>query len=555
MMKFFRNLFFFIQVIIFSIGCNSTFVDNPGNLTVFRYNESKGIPTLDPAFARNQTVIWPVNQIFNGLVQLDNNLNVRPCIAKRWKMSEDGKSCTFYLRQDVFFHDFRMFPDGKGRRVVSEDFAYSLGRITDSKVASPGAWIFNNLDKSGKNGFTGFETPDDTTFIIHIKEPMPAFLGMLSMQYCSVVPFEAVDYYGKDFRSHPVGTGPFMFKIWKEGEKLVLVRNPNYFEKDDNGNPLPYLDAVSISFVADKQSEFLEFIKGNIDLISGLHSSYKDELITRSGTLNPKYTDKITLIKQPYLNTEYLGFLLDENNTAVKKSPLSDKKIRQAINYGFDREKMMTYLKNNIGRPATSGFVPEGLPSFSKNDVPGYYYDPDKAACLLATAGYPGGAGLPEITLTTTNDYLALCEYIQHQLSQIGIKLKIEISTGAAFLDMVAGSKLLFFRGSWIADYPDAENYLSLFYSANFSPGGPNYFHYSNPLFDEIYMQAIKTLQDSARFDLYRKMDRIIMEDAVVVPLYYDDVVRFTRKNVTGLGSNPMNLLILKKVKVTNCNK
>jgi peptide/nickel transport system substrate-binding protein len=544
------HLLILIVLLVVAVSCKDSNNLRDKKLTVFRYNESKGIPTLDPAYAKNQTVIWPVNQLFNGLVQLNNRLNVKPCIASHWKISDDGTCLIFYLRKDVFFHDCNLFPGGKGRRVISADFSYSFGRITDPDVASPGAWIFNNLDKSEATHFTGFETPDDTTFVIHLINPFPAFTGMLSMQYCSVVPREVVEYYGKDFRNHPVGTGPFMFKTWKEGEKLVLVKNLHYFEKDSDGNSLPYIDAVAISFVADKQSEFLEFVKGNLDFLSGLHPGYKDELITRSGRLNPKYSEKFVLIKQPYLNTEYLGFLMDDNNPAVRNSPLYSGNIRKAINYGFDRIKMMTYLRNNIGRPATSGFIPRGIPSFSEEAVKGYYYDPDKARDLLASAGYPGGSGLPLITLTTTNDYLDLCEFIQHQLSQIGIRLRIEICTGASFLEMVAGSKLLFFRGSWIADYPDAENYLSLFYTINFSPAGPNYFHYSNKAFDELYIKAMKTSDDSLRFNIYQRMDSLIISDAVLVPLYYDDVVRFTRKNITGLGSNPMNLLTLKRVKV-----
>ncbi len=526
---------------------------NDKNLTVFRYNESKGIATLDPAFAKNQTVIWPINQLFNGLVQMNNSLKVMPCIAKNWEISNHGRLYTFYLRDDVYFHDNKIFKTGKGRRVVAFDFVYSLHRIQDPKTASPGAWIFDKLDKNLNNNFTGFKAVNDSVFQIFLKNPFPAFLGLLTMQYCSVVPREIVEYYGRDFRSHPVGTGPFKFKIWKEGKKLVFVKNENYFEKDSNNIRLPYLNAVAITFINDKQSEFLEFVQGNIDFLSGIHASYKDELITRGGKLNPKYQNKFNMFTQAYLNTEYLGFLLDDSLEIVKKSPLKIKAIRQAINYGFDRRKMMTYLRNNIGTPATSGFVPEGLPSFSAKKVKGYDYNPDKARKLLTTAGYPSGKGLPEITLMTTSDYLDICEYIQHQLSIIGININIDISTGASFRDMVANSKLNFFRGSWIADYPDAENYLALFYSKNFSPKGPNYTHFKNKDFDKLYRRAMNEISDSIRIDYYRKMDQIIIDQAAVVPLYYDEVVRFSQKNIVNLGSNPMNLLILKNVKkITN---
>jgi len=508
---------------------------------VFRYNESKGIATLDPAFAKSQVLIWPVNQIFNGLVQMNNQLSIKPCIAKSWEIAKNGKRYTFYLRNDVRFHHFNLFPDGKGRIVTAHDFEYSLNRIIDPKTGSPGAWIFNQV---AENGIAAI---DDTTLQIKLKNPFPAFLGLLTMPYCSVVPKEAIDYYKQDFRNHPLGTGPFQFKLWKEGEKLILTKNPNYFEKNEEGNPLPYLDAISITFINDKQSEFLEFLKGNIDFISGLSPANKDELITRNGRLNPKYENQIKMITQPYLNTEYLGFLLDTSKISNKKSPVLNKKIRKAINYGFDRKKMIKYLRNNIGTPATNGFIPKGMPSFSDN-VKGYEYKPGKTRELLKEAGYPNGEGLPPINLTTTSDYLDLCEYIQQELAKFGIEINIDVSTGATFREMVAHSKLEFFRGSWIADYPDAENYMALFYSKNFSPTGPNYTHYANKSFDYLYQKAMDETIDSIRYKLYRQMDRIVTNDAVVVPLYYDEVVRFVHHNINGFESNPMNLLNLKYV-------
>ncbi len=538
-----RNIFIGILIIVLFVSCKH---DQQGRRNVFRYNESKGIPTLDPAFARNQTIIWPVNQLFNGLVQIDDSMHIRPCIASSWDISRDGLTYTFHLRDDVYFHDHPIFPQGKGRRVIAQDFVYSLSRIVDPAVASPGAWIFQHVDREYPEATNGFYAPADTTFVIFLKDPFPAFIGILSMPYCSVVPEEIVEHYGDDFRNNPVGTGPFCFKAWREDEKLVLLKNPGYFEKDARGNHLPYLDGVSITFIKDKQSEFMEFMLGNIDFLSGVHKAYKDELITRNGNLNPTYGQKIRLISQPYLNTEYLGFLVDSGKRDIVPEPLFDPRIRQAINYGFDRVRMMKYLRNNVGTPAVYGFIPEGMPSYSAGRVDGYSYQPDRSRSLLIEAGYPDGNGLEEITLTTTSDYLDLCEFIQHELGAIGIKIKIDVNTGAAFRSRMANAQLAFFRGSWIADYPDAENYLSLFYSKNFSPDGPNYTHYSNPGFDRLFEKALAISEDSVRYPLYLEMDQMIMDEAVIVPLYYDRVLRFIPADLEGLGSNPMNLLSLK---------
>lgn len=223
--------------------------------------------------------------------------------------------------------------------------------------------------------------------------------------------------------------------------------------------------------------------------------------------------------------------------------------IRQAMNYSFDRVKMMRFLRNNIGIPGVSGFVPEGLPWFDQKAVKGYDYDPVKARELLASAGFPGGKGLPPITLTTNASYLDLCKYIQSQLNEAGFNILIDVSPPATLREMIAQSKVAFFRGSWIADYPDAENYLSLFYSLNFCPDGPNYTHYSNPAFDKLYQKAIMELNDSIRGNLYSQMDKLMMADAPVLVLYYDQVLRFTGKSISGLGCNPLNLLNLKRVK------
>lgn len=514
--------------------------------TVFRYNESAGITSLDPAFARNQANIWAVNQLFNGLVQLDSNLLVQPCIAKSWEVSEDGMIYTFTLRNDVYFHDNVCFAEGKGRKVTSEDVVYSLHRLTDPTIASPGAWALSSVSENA--GKPDISAPNDSIVVIKMKYPFPPFPGLLGMQYCSVVPREAVEYYGENFRNSPVGTGPFYFKMWKEGVKLVLLRNDNYFEYN-GADRLPYLDAVAVSFIIDKQTAFLEFVKGNLDFISGLDASYKDELLTASGMLNPKYNEKIKMHSQPYLNTEYLGFIYDSLNPLINTSALKDVNVRKAINMGFDRKKMIRYLRNNIGEPGTKGMIPAGMPGYNHYKNYGYDYNPSEARRLLAKAGFPDGKGMGPVVLSTNASYLDICQFIQSELSKIGIELKIDVSPPATLKENIAQSRIPFFRGSWIADYPDAENYLSLFYSGNFTPQGPNYTLYNNPAFDRLFLEASSITHDSLRFEAYTRLDSIIMQDAPVVVLFYDRVLRFTRSGISGLGSNPMNLLVLKHVK------
>lgn len=530
--------------VVMLFSCKSS-PDGNAEMSVFRYNESAGITSLDPAFCSNQSNIWVANQLYNGLVQLDDNLEIIPCIASSWEIDQNGLEYVFHLRKDVYFHDSPVFKETTGRRVVASDFVFSFGRIADPGVASPGAWVFNKVKRI--NGVPVFTALNDSTLQIVLERPYPPFLGLLTSQYCSVVPFEGIDKYGADFRKSPVGTGPFRFKFWKEGVKLVLVKNPRYFEIEGTER-LPHLDAVAVSFITDKQAAFLEFVKGNLDFMSGIDASYKDELLTREGNLNPKYRDKIDLLTGPYLNTEYLGILVDTASPLMTGNPLKKLNIRKAINHGFDRRKMMRYLRNNIGIPGTSGMIPPGFPGIDQSAVTGYDFAPRKAVQLLDEAGYPGGKGLPPITLTTNASYLDLCKYIQSQLNEIGFDIKIDVTPPGILRDMIAQSKVSFFRGSWIADYPDAENYLSLFYSRNFCPAGPNYTHFSSREFDRLYDLAALESDDSLRSLIYARMDNLVMQQSPVVILYYDQVLRFTQKDVKGLTTNPLNLLTLKKV-------
>lgn len=536
-----------LLIILFILNACGSHHNDYQKMQIFRYNESKSITTLDPAFARNLPLIWPTHQLYNGLVQLDDSLKVKPCIAKAWDISNEGKTYTFYLRNDVFFHSSEVFPDRVGRKVVASDFVYSFNRILNPDIASPGAWVLSSLDKSKENTQNGCVALNDSVLQVNLKNPFPAFLGMLSMPYCYVVPHEAVERYGKDFRNHPVGTGPFYLKYWKEGEKLIFRRNTNYFEKDERGNGLPYLESISITFIADKQSEFLEFIKRNIDFISGVNPASKDELLTRTGNLNPKYIGRVKMITGPYLNSEYLGILVDSNLFKGKANPLLNQNIRKAIGYGIDRAKLMTFLRSNIGYPAFNGFIPNGMPEYV--GVNGFDFNPNYALELLKSEGFSPANPVPSFSLATTDDYVDICEFIQHQLNDLGFDIKIDVYPGAAYREMLANSKLSFFRASWVADYADPENYLALFNSQNFSPSGPNYTHFKDKNYDELYAHSLSEISIGKRMKSYQKMDSLIISKAIVIPLFYDKVVRFVSSDVEGLECNPMNLLDLKRVK------
>lgn len=531
----------FILVITVAAGCSRKAKTGK---EIFHYNEQNGIASLDPAFAKNQSVMWPIHQVYNTLVEIDDSLHIVPSLAKRWELSADRLMYTFYLRDDVFFHDDDAFANGKGRKMTADDIVYSLQRIIDKQTASPGSWIFNRKVDT----LQPFAALNDTTFQLRLQKPYNPILGILSMQYCSIVAKEAVEKYGSDFRRHPVGTGPFQIVAWEEGQALVLKKNEHYFEKDSTGNRLPYLDGIKVSFYDSKATEFLLFRQQQLEFINDIDASFKDEVLTKRGVLRDEWKGKIILQTNPYLNTEYFGILADPENPLVKDSPMRMKKVRQAINYGFDRKKMILYLRNSLGIPAEAGFVPAGLPSFNSEAVKGYTYDPAKSRQLLEEAGFKNGQGIPSIKLLTVAIYADMANFIAKQLEEIGITIQVEVVQRAFLIDLASNSRALFFRGSWIADYPDAENYLSVFYSKN--PAPPNYTRYNNPAYDALFEKALTENNDSLRYKLYQQADQLMIDDAPIVPLWYDQAIRLVQKNVSGFKPNALNLLELRRTKI-----
>lgn len=512
---------------------------------VFRMNMSgKALESLDPAFAKDQYMMWTANMLFNTLVATDSNLHLVPLLAKSWTMSPDGLSYTFFLRNDVYFHDNPAFEGGKGRRMTAHDVVYSFNRIIDPATASPGAWIFNDRVTT-ENPFVAI---DDTTFRIHLLRPFRPLPEILSMQYCSIVPHEVVEKWGKDFRTHPCGTGPFRFELWDEGNVLILHKNPGYHEQDDNGTNLPYIDAVKISFTTSKASEFFRFLQGELDFVNELDGSFKDLVLTKKGELKNEYHDKLVLSKRTYLNTEYLGFLTDTTNPRLANSPVKNVLVRQAMNYAVDRQKIVTYFRNGIGKPATSGFIPAGMPGYDSTHSYGYHYNPAKAAELLAQAGYPGGKGLAPITVLTPDIYADIVNFVANQLQAVGIPVQVEIMQSNILRQQMSKSEAIFFRGQWIADYPDAETYL-VFFNGNL-PAPPNYTRFNHPQYNAWYDAAMLAQNDSTRWALYRNMDSLVMQNAPVIPLFYDQMTHFISRRVSGFAATPMNVIDLKRVQL-----
>lgn len=541
-----------IGVLLFTVlglgGCKN--VDKKSPQQIFHYNEDVSVTTLDPAFVRSQSENWIVSQIFNGLIDLDAQLQPVPALAKSWEISTDLLTYTFHLRSDVNF----CFVDKQGkvttRKMVASDVAYSLSRIADPATSSPGAWIFVGKIDSQLNRV--FIAPNDSTFVLKLVSPAASLLGLLSTNFGYVVPKEYARLDKSYLARNPVGTGPFYVRRWEDEIKLVMRKNPHYHEKDTQGVPLPYLDAINVTFVKNKQTAFMQFAAGTYDFFNGLEGSFKDELLTDQAMLKPKYAQKMKAIITPFLNTEYVGCYLGEY--PGKTNWLKDVHLRRALFYAVDKQKLVRFFRNGLGDAGDWGVVPPILNVHEKEAITEANAAWQKALAEYQQSSYAKQNNKPEIVLSTTADYLDMMVYLQETWGRLGVKIKVDIQTGGMLRQLRNEGKLMLFRGSWIADYPDAENFLACYYAPYLSPMGPNYTHFEDAQFDTLYrlIEAGESGQKaSLRKQYIQQANQILIDQAPVIPLYYDKSIRLIQPWVQGLENDAANRLVLKRVKIS----
>ena len=515
-----------VTLILLVIGlssCSDQKLDNGSG--VLRYNHTNPVPTLDPAFAKSQNSIWASHHIYSTLLDFDSLTRIKNNLTLSHSISDYGLTYTFHLRDSIYFHADECFGSDRTRRLVADDVIYSYRRLLDPAVQSPGSWILK--DRLADDGMVAL---DSLTLQMTLREPFAPFLGLLATKYCSVVPFEAVEYYGHTFRSHPVGTGPFRLKRWIEGEVLFLEGNDSYFKGG------PPLDGIKASYITDKKIAFLSLLHGDLDYISGLESTFSQKLLTPYGALLEEHQDHLTLRSVPYLNTEYIGIRM--TNT---ESVLSEKAFRQALNLAIDRVVMLKVLRNTIGYPGVHGIIHPGLENMLSHLPKGYTYQPDRAKELIIQSGYHTTYQNEVITLSTNADYLDIITYVARQWEAIGINVKIDVLESSILRQGMRSESIDCFRASWIADYPDPENFLTLFYGEN--PAPPNYTRFQNDEFDTLYRLATKTSDQEVRKKLYAQLDSIIVEEAPVVFLFYDATAIFHSNTLSNVEVNALNLL------------
>jgi peptide/nickel transport system substrate-binding protein len=535
---------------------------------ILRYNETDKLQTLNPIQITDAISNHVATQIYEGLVKFDpRTLEVVPCIAESWTMDEAGTMYTFKLRSDVKFHDDACFSDGKGRAVTAKDVQYSLERLcmdngknenftstfSHRVVGADEYFAKGSAAKSGE--LSGIKIVDDQTITISLEAPSNSFLYILANSAASIIPSEAVEKYQDQVH---VGTGPFRFSsIAADTSQLVLVRNENYYGKDSLGNQLPFMDTIKISYIDNKVAELDLFQKGELDFVWGLNAdavkTFVPQVIQDFTAKPPKYI--------LYHSSELVTQMYEFNTT---RPPFNDVRVRQAFCYAVDRNYIVNeVLAGEAYGPGINGICPPALPGYRASDITGYekigadeaetrankMAEREMAKKLLAEAGFPDGKDFPVVKLVLNSGgsrNTRVAEAIAGQLREY-LNINVEIANVSLQQKMTDAkyARSDIFRSAWVADYPSAETFLSLFYGADVpdslsQPSFPNTTRYKNAKFDSLYNLArqAKTIEEANR--LYKEAEQVMMADAPAMILWYDENYRLAQSRVRNFWPNPM---------------
>lgn len=526
---------------------------------VLKLNESEFIKTLFPPNITDGFSTRIATQIYEGLFKFDqSDLSVKKCLVEDYSVDEAGKVYTFKLRKGVKFHDNACFTDGKGRELKANDVKYCFTQLCTQNVNNQGFIIFKGVlkgadeyyastvgGKSGSGEVSGIKVIDDYTIQIELNTPNSLFLTNLARPFASIYPKEALDKYGLEMRSKAVGTGPYFLASLDEDIKIILKKNPKYYGADQYGNTLPLLEAIDISFIKDKKTELFEFKKGNLDMIYRLPTEYIIEILEETGPDKTGEYSQFELQRKPEMATQFLTFM---NQGDIFKN----KNVRKAISFAIDREKILNFVLNGEGfAPGFHGITPPTFGDYKIEEIKGYKLNADSAKYFLSKAGFPNGKGFPEVVLQLNSDgerNSNVAIEIQKQLKEnLNINVKLDVVPFAQLVENIIGGKSNFFRSGYIADYPSPENFLALFYGKDVpksieQKSFPNFARYTNSAFDKYYEAGINAKTKEESYANFLTAEKLLMEDAPIIVLWYDEGYRLLQSNVKNFPNNPMQL-------------
>lgn len=551
---------------LFLFGCGrGNLRSSYGDHEKVSFGTTSRIRGLDPAVAGEVSSSMAISRIYEGLVQYDylaRPYAVVPLLAESMPIiSDDGLVYTFKVRKRIYFQDDPCFPKGKGRELEAEDFVYSFKRVIDVKNSSSGSWAFNRIKgidafrdaSSGEKptdydlAVEGLRALDRYTFEIELSEPFPQFMDVLTMHYAFAVPREAVEYYKtgevkdrESFVNHPVGTGPYRLVEWKRNSRIEFERNPKWKETgrietypstaseeqlarglgEPAGQLIPMVDRVVQYVIDDQSTAWMMFLSGELDS-SGISRENFESVVTGNKKLDKELSAKgIHLVSAPSLDIRYIGFNMDDPVVGHSRDSEQDernRKLRQALSCAFDFDRMNQYMNYRLYE--ANGPIPSPLKGRPEEPSP-YRFNVEKAKKLLAEAGYPNGIDPQtgrrlqlEMSVGSVDaEARQMMDLVADMYRQIDVVFTFSYSTWPAFNEKLNRRQAQLFSLAWIADYPDAENFLQLFYSKNESPG-PNHANYRNPEFDRLY-EEVRVMQDSPeRTKKYTAMAHLVIDD------------------------------------------
>jgi len=526
-----KNLYTILSLVMaFSLliaGCRSAPEETPTTVTQGGVLNLYSIDplTLDPGISGDATSHQYVLQLFSGLARLDDNLEPTPDIAREWQVSDDGRTYTFHLRQDVRFHN--------GREVKAQDFKYSWQRACDPDTGSLTAATFlgdivgvKKVLAGESNEISGVTVIDDYTLRVTIDAPKSYFLSKLTYPTAFVVDRANIET-GENWWRNPNGTGPFKLKEWEENSSLILEKNELYYGKMAN------VDSVAFQLFGGVPMNMYE--TGKID-ITGVYLHYIDKAADKAG---PFYKELAVI---PELSFFYMGF-----NTT--KPPFDDVNIRRAFSQSVDKAKLASLVFKDMVQPA-DGILPPGIPGFNK-DLTGLNYDLNKARELIAASRYGDASRLPPITITTSGEGGLISpelEAIVYEWRQnLGVEVKIRQLEPRRFIYHLMQEKDEMFYFGWIADYPHPQNFLEvLFHSGAENNAG----EYSNPEIDALLEMANVELDSDLSLGLYQQAEQKLVDDAACLPLWFGKNYILVKPYVKDYNLNPQGLATLNDVSI-----
>ncbi|MDG2330369.1 MAG: ABC transporter substrate-binding protein [Flavobacteriales bacterium] len=498
-------------------------------------------------------------QIHEGLVKFNpNDLTVINAVAESWEKSADDLVYTFSIKKNVFFHDDPCFEGGNGRQVNAHDFIYSFELLCgNNRNNSNYEYLFKEQVVGAKSfhsghakSIEGIVALDDFTLSITLVSPNPTFIYSLASPACVVIPKEAYEKYETNLM---VGVGAFAFSNEDPVTGTVYLKfHPKYHLFDDENNRLPYADSLTFKYYESKLDEYDAFASKKLSFIDGLPSSKVAEILQENinnfETKPPIYELKI----EPEAMTQYYEF-------NMTKPPFDNVLVRQAFNYAINRPKIIDNALNGQGIEARYGLVPKirAFSDYPFEEVQGYNYNPEKAQELLAQAGYPHGENFPTVSLEINsggNVNNKVAAEIERQLKTV-LNVNVSRST-VSFLQKIEDSKYSkadIFRSAWIADFPSPENFLMICHGANVPsstnlPSYPNTMRYVNATFDSLYEAGIGSSGASEKMRLLAQAEKIMMEDAPMMMLWYGEDYKIIHSNVQNYHHNALNFIDFSKI-------